>query len=269
MTRKAHKKSTLTFFSVLRVVRRTVFMLFIISGFSIYSFLVKIFMKDEIQRRRFFSLSVHHASRWSLTILGIKVEPIARETLEKSQLLVGNHMGVLDILIIAAQQPTLFVTSVDMRETPGLGFITEMGGCLYVERRSRLNIHSEIGKIREALNQGLNITLYPEGMATNGARVYPFKKSLMTSVAGTGIPIKPLVVNFLKVNGEPMSAAWRDYVCWYGDQSFVSAMFRALSTQSIEAQVIYLDKVFMNTDEERRSVAETLHQRISERFLSF
>lgn len=253
-------------------------MILVILGFICFSLIVKIIYWNVKNRRKLYSKSVHLTSKITLKVLNVKVhafkEKVAKKHLKdkliirknKAHFIVSNHMGVLDILIIAAEQPTLFVTSVDMRETPGLGFLTEMAGCLYVERRSRLNIHNEIQQIREALQQNLNITLYPEGMATNGEKVHPFKKSLLTAAAGTDVPLQPVVVNFRKVNGEKMSLKWRDYVCWYGKQSFFAAMFRTLSTSSIHAEIEYLEPLKMHSDEERRIVAETLHQKISQAF---
>jgi 1-acyl-sn-glycerol-3-phosphate acyltransferase len=250
----------------IRILYKTTLMLSLIGGFIGLSFIARGIIRDPAKRRRFHSKAVTISSRISLKILNVKVKKTEIESLESSQFIVSNHMGVLDILIIAAQQPTLFITSVDMRETPGLGLITEMAGCLYVERRSRLNIHNEIQNIRNTLTEGHNITLYPEGMATSGDKVYPFKKSLLTAAAGTGVPIKPVVVNFKKVNDEDISSRWRDFVCWYGDQSFLPAMMRTFSTASIEAEIHYLEKVIMESDEDRRAVAETLHGRISEKF---
>ncbi len=255
-------------------------MVHVILGFVVFSLVAKIIYRDIKSRRVLYSKSVHFTSWLTLIILNVKVhafkEKVPKKNLKdkviirknKAHFIVSNHMGVLDILIIAAEQPTLFVTSVDMRETPGLGFLTEMAGCLYVERRSRLNIHGEIQQIREALQQNLNITLYPEGKATNGEKVHPFKKSLLTAAAGTDVPIQPVVVNFKKVNGEKMSLKWRDYVCWYGDQSFLAAMLRTLSASQIDAEIEYLEPVKMHSDEERRHVAETLYQKISKAFIS-
>lgn len=241
-------------------------MLSVIFVFIIFSLFIKMRSFDEKVRRRSYSRLVSFASFVSLKILGVSVNVKGIDSLEESQFLISNHMGVIDIMIIASLCPTLFITSIEMKQTPGLGFITEMAGCLYVERRSRQNIQNEIQEIRNALAQKLNITLYPEGMATNGEKIYPFKKSLLTAAAGTGVSLKPLVVNFTKVNGQNMNSYWRDFVCWYGDQSFLSAMLRTFSTFSIEAEVEFLDRVSIQSEDQRREVASILQSKIEEKF---
>ena len=185
---------------------------------------------------------------------------------EKNYLFVGNHMGMLDILVISSLKPTLFITSVEMQKTPGLGLLSEMGGCLFVERRNRSNIQTEIGQIREALKQGVSVVLYPEGTSTSGERILPFKKSLLTAAAGTGVPIKPMVVNYTFVDGEPMSDKHRDTVCWYGDQSFISAMWRLFSAKSIVAEFEFLDEIHVHSEEERRHVAGAAQALIEAKF---
>lgn len=198
--------------------------------------------------------------------MNFRVRLINAPAPDQSFLLVGNHLGMLDILVLAAHHPSLFITSVDMRETPGLGFLTEMGGCLYVERRNRQNIMTEIGEIRSALQQQFSVVLYPEGTSTNGEKVLPFKKSLLTSAAGTGIPILPVVINYRKVNGEPMAHKWRDHVFWYGDQTFVPALMRIFSVHSVEVELEFCEEVDVHSEDERRHVASHLHQVISSKF---
>lgn len=176
-------------------------------------------------------------------------------------------MGILDILVLASVRNCLFITSVEMRDTPFLGTLCEMGGCFFVERRSRAHISKEIESIRQALKQGFNIVLYPEGTSGNGEKVLPFKKSLMTAAAGTGVPILPMALNYTHVNGEPNSWKWRDHVCWYGDQTFAPAMIRLLTCKEIRAKIEFLEPIVCNSDEERRHVAENAQTQIERKFV--
>ena len=240
--------------------------LVIIVLYLITSILGRLFIWTEKGRRHFYTENVSFFTRIANGFMNIKV--IAKNLPDKKSnyLFVGNHMGMLDILAISAIKPALFITSVEMQKTPGLGLICEMGGCLFVERRNRSNIHNEIDQIRGALQQGLNVILYPEGTSTNGEKVWPFKKSLLTAAAGTGVPIKPMVVNYTVINGEPMSDKYRDYVCWYGDQSFFPAMWRMFSLKSVVAEIEFLDEIHVHSEEERRHVAGVAHSMIENKF---
>lgn len=182
-------------------------------------------------------------------------------------LLVGNHLGFIDILASAAIQPNLFVTSQEMRETPFLGLLTEMGGCLYVERRSRSQILNELGEIVSYLAKGFRVILYPEATSTNGEGVLPFKRTLLSAAARAGVPILPYVFNFREINGEPgFPLKYRDAVCWYGDIPFQKALWRALSLKSITCEVEFLSPVYTSTDDDRAVVADAIRGMIVDRF---
>lgn len=252
--------------TTLRGILRSFLFLLVVLVYLSISFVGQLFIRDIGERRHFFTDLVSVICRFGIWFLNIKVVAKNLPRDEKNYLLVGNHLGILDIIVISSLRPTLFITSVEMKQTPGLGLLCEMGGCLFVERRSRSNIHSEIGQIREALKQGVNVVLYPEGTSSNGERVLPFKKSLLTAAAGTGVPILPMVVNYRMCNGEPMSDKWRDYVCWYGDQTFPPVFWRIMTMKSCLAEIEFLDEIEVHSEEQRREVAALAQAQIEARF---
>ncbi|GIL17584.1 MAG: hypothetical protein BroJett040_13350 [Oligoflexia bacterium] len=247
----------------LRAAIKLVLFLFIVLSFILTSLVWKLVIRNISKRRWFYTRTLSFYCRLCLWAASTKVRVLnLPKNNEQHALIVSNHVGMLDILILASIRPTLFITSFELKESPGVGLLTEMGGCLYVERRNRANITLEIHSIRQALEQGYNVVLFPEATATNGERVIPFKKSLMTAAAGTGIPIQPVVLNYRKVNGEPMSHKWRDYVFWYGDQTFPPALWRLLSVGSVEAEAEFLKPVICHTHEDRRMVAQHAYDEI-------
>ena len=83
-------------------------------------------------------------------------------------LIVANHLSFWDILVLSSQIPCLYVTSIEVRETPLLGRLAVLGGCVFVERRSRDRIDSEIEQIRSELKQGKKVVLFrKERVATD------------------------------------------------------------------------------------------------------
>lgn len=238
----------------------------VISLFILVSLFNRVRTKDPIKRRHLYSKTACWAAQKALNIIHFKINYINSPDPNKSYLFVGNHLGIIEILIIAAHRECLFITSQDMRQTAGLGFLTEMAGCLYVDRQNRSNIKNEIIEIREALEQGFNVVLYPEGTSTNGERVLPFKKTLMTAAAGTGVPIMPMVINFRKVNGEPMSHKFRDDVTWYGDHTFAAVLLRLLALKSVEADLEFCEEVLVHNEEERRKVAAVVQSAVVARY---
>lgn len=182
-------------------------------------------------------------------------------------LLVSNHMGFMDILLMFSICPMLFVTSNEMRETPFLGLLTEMAGCMYVERRSRTKILEEMKSMVEALRDGFRIVLYPEATSTNGEQVLPFKRTLMMAASQAGVPIQPAVINFREVNGDEFNLKWRDHLCWYGDISFATSLWKALTLKSLKAEIEFLEQIQTTPEDDRGLIADKAHAMIAAKFI--
>jgi 1-acyl-sn-glycerol-3-phosphate acyltransferase len=222
--------------------------------------------QDLSKRRSYYCQTVSFYCSLALWILNFKVQVLGKSDRQQSYLIVGNHLGFLDILVLASVHPSLFVTSLEMKQTPGLGLMTEMAGCLYVDRKKRTGIADEVNQLRQALHQGFTVTLYPEGTSSNGEQMLPLKASLLAAAVGTGIPILPAVINYRKVNGEPMSDRWRDFVFWYGELTFAPALFRIMSLKSVEVELQFCETLDTSTDQHRREIANQLQAVLESKF---
>lgn len=221
---------------------------------------------DEVARRQAFikNSSAHCAQM--IRVFNVEVSVKGEPLSETNFLYVGNHMGFVDIFILASVMPALFITSQEMRETPLLGAICEMSGCIFVERRRRSQIMNELGALKAALEQGHNVVLYPEATSTNGEMVLPFKKTLMMAGPHAGRPIQPGCINYVEIGGEEFNLRSRDRVCWYGEMTFVEAMWNLLTTDSIKAELEFLEPIHESAEADRGVVANRAHSVVSARF---
>lgn len=249
-----------------RVSKLTV-LLFIVLFFLAIAFAIHITTFNHIDRRQRFVNNAGKCSKFILWLFNIRLNVINPPSSTKMHLIVCNHLGFFDIFMISSAVPTVFITSMEMRETPFLGLLTEMGGCLYVERRSRENIHNEIDEIARVLNQKFNVVLYAEGASTNGERVYPFKKSLLMACAKSEANILPAVVNFREINGESMQHKFRDWVCWYGDMPFITAMWNATQIKNCQAELEFLPEIPVMENADRKDVAQQAFEVIESRYV--
>jgi len=240
----------------------------IIATYMFFSFVVVLLTKEGNLRRRINSKLVSISCKLCLWGLNAKVKVKHRPSQKSHVLFVTNHLGFVDIFLLAAIRPSLFITSFELKETPGLGTLTEMAGCLYVERRNRANILNEVQWIRKALEDGFNVVLFPEAMATDGQKVHPFKRTLLTATAGTNIPIQPAVINYLNVNGEKMSDKWRDSLFWHGDQSFHGTLWRMLQLYTFDVEIEFFEPVHCHSVEQRHEIAQKLYDTISSKYIA-
>ncbi len=235
--------------------------IYFISAFWIY-----LTVKGEVLRRRRFSDNAAKYTKWICELYNIKMEVHNFPASDEPGLIVGNHMGFIDILVMHSLTKALFITSQEMRSTPLLGPITEMAGCMYVERRNKSNIMGELRNIVNTLNDGFRVTLYPEATSHNGEEILPFKRTLISSAALASKAIFPYCFNFKSINGEPFSMKYRDSVCWYGDMNFFPSFVRSISLKEVVCEVIFLDPYYAKADEDRGAVADEIRRRIVEKF---
>lgn len=209
------------------------------------SWTVRLFLRDPLRLRRYLLRTVALHGKWLLRVLDIEVilENDSRAQPEKNYFIVANHMSYLDAPILAAFRPGAFVTSMEMRAVPVLGLITELGGCLYVERRSREKIQNEISSIETALKQGFNVIVFPEATSTNGEKVLQFKRPLFAAAIKTGTPVLPIVIQYESINGVPVTVANRDSLCWYGDMSFGPHFIGLLAQKKIKVRIKILPEI--------------------------
>ena len=156
-------------FDVIRRSSKIAIFLGMVVGFLTMGFGIHFTTRDIVKRRKLFTASVSFWSRILLKLFNVKVNLVGFPKEKKNHLVISNHLGFFDDFIIAAHMPTMFVTSVELREAPVLGLLSEFAGCVYVEARNAANISNEMKDIESALNQGFNVVLYPEAKTTNGS----------------------------------------------------------------------------------------------------
>lgn len=182
-------------------------------------------------------------SKLLLRVLGIKTDFKNLEHLkgEENYLIVSNHLSYLDVLVLASKIPSCFVTSLEIKQTPFLGQLTSLAGCLFVDRKNRSGLKGEINELRDALNSGLNVIVFPEATSTDGSEVLRFKRPLFESSVATGKAILPITINYQLISGQGVSVHNRDVVCWYGDMGFFPHFLTFLEQSEVQVEIVIND----------------------------
>lgn len=196
--------------------------------------------------------------RTCLWALNVKATYKGEEHLgdEKGILFVGNHLTYIDVLVISSRVTACFVTSMDIKRSLGLGQICTMAGCLFVERKNKMNILNEVSELKTALEHKLNVAIFPESTSTNGEQILRFRKPLYLAALETKAPIVPFCVNYRRVGGEPISLKTRDKIFWYGDMDFVPHIWDLAGSGGVEVELTFLPQIFQNEGEDASSVVQ-------------
>jgi lyso-ornithine lipid O-acyltransferase len=248
--------------------------------YSVFACIITLLPAGAARRRSLLIKNLSRVSRFMLNLLGVRVHVKHHERLRENttaRLVVANHLSYIDILVIAAVAPSVFITSVELGSTLVLGILARMGGSIFIERRRAPHLRREIPIIVRILQSGVPVTLFPEGTTSNGNSVQPFKNSFFQASILARTDILPLCLRYTGVNGEPLKASNRDLVFYYGDASFGQHFPRLLALTSLSVEVIPLKIIHVREGDSRKELAiracdaiskayqeESLHDRIAD-----
>lgn len=206
--------------------------------------------------------------RLGLWLLNVRVNVLGEENLTqvRSALYVGNHLSYLDVLVIASRIPVCFVTSMEVKRAPLLGQIVTMAGCLFVDRKTRANLRSEVKDITDALAAGLNVAIFPEATSTNGEQILRFKRPLYMAPIASGRPVVPFCLNYHSVGGAPINQVSRDKVFYYGDMNFGPHLWEMAGAGGIVVDLHFLKPMLPEISDGPSELAEKSRASIEQVF---
>ncbi len=199
-------------------------------------------------------------ARTSARLLGMRVERDGEPPREAS-LLVANHLGYMDIVLIASQMRCVFLSKAEVARWPLLGPLSRMMQTLFVDRSLRRDVRRVAGEIRERLARGQSVVVFPEGTSTRGDDVRPFRSSLLEPAAQEGWPVRHAALCYATRPGRPPAA---EVVCWWGDAPFGSHFVRLLGEPGFRARISFGAEPVREGD--RKLLARRLHERVASRF---
>ncbi len=135
-------------------------------------------------------------------------------------LLVANHISWADIVSIAAILDTDFVAKADVARYPALGRLADRTGTIFVDRDRRTQAGTQMARIRERLDAGRRVLMFPEGTTSDGSRLLPFRSSLFAA-ADTARGVQPVTLSYTGHGGSGISAATLSEIAWVGDQGML------------------------------------------------
>ncbi|MBF9031466.1 1-acyl-sn-glycerol-3-phosphate acyltransferase [Rhodobacterales bacterium HKCCE3408] len=137
---------------------------------------------------------------------------------------VANHVSWLDIFMLNACAPMVFVAKAEVAGWPGIGWLARGTGTVFVERR-RGAAAREAAQIAARLAQGQRMAIFAEGTSTDGLRVLPFKSTIFGPFfTSHGLAVQPVTLHYMAPRG-----AREDFYGWWGDMPFGPSLLRALA----------------------------------------
>ncbi len=196
---------------------------------------------------------LQQAVRMILKCLGIKYQVEGQPP--ACGLVVSNHLSYLDILIISAAMPCFFVAKMEIVGWPFFGKAARTGGTIFLDRSSLASAMTVAEQISERLNLPVPVLLFPEGTSTDGAEVLRFHSRLIDPATAAGAPITAAALRYVIEGGVEERE-----LCWYGDEQFVTHLWKVLGVVGFSAQLRFFEPHFYS---DRRTAADQTHAEIT------
>ncbi len=204
-------------------------------------------------------------SRMICALLGVRITVQGALSTDRAVLVVANHVSWLDILVIAATAPTIFVAKSEVAGWPLVGIAARARGTVFVDRQRRHRSEDTNGEIAAQLAAGAAIVLFAEGTSSDGNRVLPFRSSLFGAVrqAGVeGIRVQPLSIAYLRIHGLPMGRRHRPVAAWYGDMDLAPHLVDLMKRGPLDVTLTWGDIQASRPDADRKALAQAMEQAV-------
>lgn len=167
-------------------------------------------------------------------------------------LIASNHLSYLDVVVIAAAAPGIFVSKSEVRRWPVIGILSRWAGTLYLRRAHRSDL-ARIGREVAALLEAKErVVIFPEGTSTDGKRVLGFHSSLFWAAETTRSPTTPCFLKYREPGNKPERR-----ICFQGTALFLPHFLNLLSLEFIEAEVVFGEPIA--GDATRKQLAQAAH----------
>jgi 1-acyl-sn-glycerol-3-phosphate acyltransferase len=168
----------------------------------------------------------------ALAIVGVKSD-YSGASCEPGALLVANHVSWLDIPVLGARYPALFLANAKISNWPVLGYMARKAGTLFIHRGK--GSADAIDSIAGMLSQGQSVVIFPEGKTTYGLEMRKFQPRLFQAAINTGAAVQPCALRYSDRNGDRLVE-----VSFAGHIKFIPSLWKVvkLPGKSVEIHMM-------------------------------
>ena len=200
--------------------------------------------------------------RWSCRIMGFRVTVLGEPSAQRPTLFVANHVSYVDIEILGGVIEGSFIAKAEVARWPLFGWLAKLQRTVFVDRRVR-STAAQRDAIRQRLEAGDDLILFPEGTAGDGNRVLPFKSALFSVADDSGprgLTVQPVSIAYLRLDDIPMGRAYRPFFAWYGDMTLAPHLWTMLGLGTVDVAVNFHPPVTLAALGSRKALAEHCHR---------
>ena len=162
-----------------------------------------------------------------LFCLGVQLYASSKTHPHTTALIVANHISWLDILVLLATAPVVFVAKSEIRSWPVLGWMVALAGTCFIDRSRRSALRSVYAAISQHLHAGQSVAIFPEGTTSDGTGLLPFHTGLFEAAISVGVPVQPIRLVYNRIEA-----------AFIGDQTLANSVLTVLLTPNITVAAV-------------------------------
>jgi 1-acyl-sn-glycerol-3-phosphate acyltransferase len=204
--------------------------------------------------------------RMICALLGVRIATVGARHPGHPLLVVANHSSWLDISVITAVAPVVFVAKREVSTWPLFGLLARLQRTVFVDRTRRQTTQDVNAEIAARLAQGDPVVLFGEGTSSDGNRVLPFRSALIGAARDVldkashveRVLIQPLSIAYTGLHGLPLGRRHRPAVSWYGGMDLLPHLGNIMRKGALDAVVSWGEPVAYGREADRKVIARTL-----------
>jgi len=207
----------------------------------------------------------HWYHRILCAVIGIRVRQIGQRSPEFPLLILANHASWLDIVVITALTPAVFIAKKEVATWPLFGQLAKLQRSVFIDRERRHRTGAATQEIADRLLGGDAVVLFAEGTSGDGNRTLPFRSALIGAVHHTvarsthhdAVTVQPLSLAYVSLSGLPIGRASRERVSWYGDIDLIPHLIGVLRSGAIDVVASWGAPVAYGVGADRKEIARS------------
>ena len=191
----------------------------------------------------------------------MRIREVGQRNRDAPTLILSNHVSWLDICVISALTPVVFVSKSEVSRWPVFGWLAKLQRTIFIDRQARHRTGDATREIGGRLLRGDAVVLYAEGTSSDGVRVLPFRSALIGAVhqalagSDTAVTVQPISLAYVGFGGVPIGRAQRHRVAWVGDAELIPHLIGVLSSGAVDVTVSWGDAMAITSGADRKQIA--------------
>ena len=205
----------------------------------------------------------HLYHRILCALIGVRIREVGTRSTASPALILSNHVSWLDISVISALSPVVFVAKSEVAGWLVFGWLAKLQRTVFINRQARQQTGAATREIAGRLLDGDAVVLFAEGTSSDGTRVLPFRSALVgavhhalgNSAHHANITVQPMSVAYVGFGGVPIGRALRERVAWYGDADLMPHLARVLASGAVDVTVSWGEAIAYDMRADRKAIA--------------